>query len=53
MNLNLTFFTLAAESTRDIVRAAARSVGSLKDAEFDIRFNPDVFSEGIKHACSD
>lgn len=42
-----------AESTRDIVREAAQSVGSLKDAEFDIRFNPDVYSNGIKHACSD
>ena len=25
------------------------AVGSLKDTEFDIRFNPDVYSPGIKH----
>lgn len=45
-------YFLVAESTRDIVKAAAKSVGSLKEAEFDIRFNPDVFSDGIQHACS-
>lgn len=25
------------------------AVGSLKDEEFDIRFNPDVYSPGIRH----
>ena len=38
------------ESTKDIVRRAAMAVGSLKETEFDIRFNPDVFSPGVKHA---
>jgi len=38
------------ESTKDIVRKAAMAVGSLKETEFDIRFNPDVFSPGVKHA---
>merc|ERR1719188_2243490 len=38
------------ESTKDIVRRAALAVGSLKETEFDIRFNPDVFSPGVKHA---
>ncbi len=37
------------DSTKEIVRKAAQSVGSLKDNEFDIRFNPDVFSPGVKH----
>lgn len=27
-------------------------MGSLKDGEFDIRFNPDVYSPGIKHSES-
>lgn len=37
------------ESTKEIVRKAAMAVGSLRDAEFDVRFNPDVFSPGVKH----
>jgi protein TIF31 len=37
------------ESTKNIVKTAAVAVGSLKDTEFDIRFNPDVYSPGIKH----
>uniref|UniRef100_A0A8D8TJC4 Clustered mitochondria protein homolog n=1 Tax=Cacopsylla melanoneura TaxID=428564 RepID=A0A8D8TJC4_9HEMI len=41
------------ESTKEIVAKAARSVGSLKDCEFDIRFNPDVFSPGVKHGDSE
>ncbi|XP_077511664.1 clustered mitochondria protein homolog isoform X2 [Amblyomma americanum] len=39
-----------AETQKDVVAKAARGVGSLKDTEFDIRFNPDVFSPGVKHA---
>lgn len=31
------------------MRKAATAVGSLKDTEFDIRFNPDVFSPGVRH----
>ena len=41
------------ESTKDIVRKASQAVGSLKETEFDIRFNPDVFSPGVRHAPSD
>ncbi|XP_022920942.1 clustered mitochondria protein homolog isoform X1 [Onthophagus taurus] len=37
------------ESTKNIVKTAAVAVGSLKDTEFDIRFNPDVYSPGIRH----
>lgn len=43
------FLILVEESTKEIVRTAALAVGSLKDTEFDIRFNPDVFSPGINH----
>lgn len=38
------------ESTKEIVRRAATAVGSLREAEFDVRFNPDVFSPGVKHS---
>ena len=30
------------DSTKEIVKKAANAVGSLKETEFDIRFNPDV-----------
>ena len=33
----------------DIVRRAAAAVGSLKPAEFELRFNPDAFSPGVRH----
>lgn len=42
------------DNTKDIVKKAAVAVGSLKETEFDIRFNPDIHSEGVKHAdCED
>lgn len=41
------------DSTKEIVRKAALAVGSLKDSEFDIRFNPDVYSESVKHSDVD
>lgn len=37
------------ESTKEIVRKAATAVSSLKETEFDIRFNPDVFSPQVRH----
>lgn len=37
------------ESTKEIVRKASAAVGSLKETEFDIRFNPDVLSPGVRH----
>ncbi|XP_038210075.1 clustered mitochondria protein homolog, partial [Zerene cesonia] len=40
------------ERSRAVVAAAARAVASLKESEFDVRFNPDVYSPGIKHAAS-
>lgn len=38
------------ENTKDIIKKAASAVGSLKESDFDIRFNSDVFSPGVKHA---
>lgn len=35
--------------SKEMVRRACEAVGSLKEFEFDIRFNPDVFSPGIRH----
>lgn len=37
------------ESTKEIVRRAAAAVGSLREAEFDVKFNPDVYSPGVHH----
>ena len=31
------------------MKKAATAVGSLKETEFDIRFNPDVYSPGVVH----
>lgn len=41
------------DNTKEIVKKAAIAVGSLKETEFDIRFNPDIHSEGVKHAPSE
>lgn len=49
--LLITIFAVE-ESTKNIVKTASIAVGSLKDTEFDIRFNPDVYSPGIKHCES-
>lgn len=38
-----------AADSKDVVKRACIAVGSLKETEFDIRFNPDVFSPGIRH----
>ena len=37
------------DSTKQIVQKAAQTVGSLKETEFDIMFNPDMFSSGLVH----
>ena len=37
---------------QEAVKNASRLVGSHSDTEFDIRFNPDVFSPGVKHEAS-
>ncbi|KAH9517025.1 hypothetical protein DERF_007725 [Dermatophagoides farinae] len=41
------------QNTKEIIRKAANDVGSLSDSEFDIRFNPDIFSPGVVHADND
>lgn len=41
-----------AADSKDVVKRACAAVGSLKESEFDIRFNPDVFSPGIRHIDS-
>lgn len=41
------------DSTKEIVKKAAQAVGSLRDTEFDIRFNPDVYSPGVVHPESE
>lgn len=46
----LNFVITVEESSRDIVRKAARAVGSLSESEFNLTFNPDVFQEHVKHA---
>lgn len=35
--------------SKEVVKRACEAVGSLKEYEFDIRFNPDVYSPGIRH----
>ncbi|XP_013164732.1 PREDICTED: clustered mitochondria protein homolog isoform X2 [Papilio xuthus] len=43
--------TDSSDRSRAVVASAARAVASLKESEFDVRFNPDVYSAGIKHAA--
>lgn len=37
------------ENTKDIIKKASAAVGSLKEADFDVRFNLDAFSPGVIH----
>ena len=39
--------------SKNVVKKACAAVGSLKENEFEIRFNPDVFSGGIRHVDSE
>jgi hypothetical protein len=50
--LFLYLFAAVEESTKEIVKRAAAAVGSLKETEFVVRFNPDVYSPGVKHVDS-
>ncbi|XP_066302622.1 clustered mitochondria protein homolog isoform X3 [Branchiostoma lanceolatum] len=36
-------------ASREVINTACRAIGSLSDSEFDVRFNPDVFSPGVTH----
>ncbi|XP_071789622.1 clustered mitochondria protein homolog [Asterias amurensis] len=40
---------LTDSSHKEVIAKASKAAGSLVDTEFDIRFNPDVFSEGVTH----
>ncbi|KAF7489179.1 Clustered mitochondria -like protein [Sarcoptes scabiei] len=50
---NLSGTSIVGYNTKEIVRKAALDVGSLSETEFDIRFNPDIFSYGVLHADAD
>lgn len=41
------------ESTKEIVKKAALAVCSLKETEFDVRFNLDAYSPGVRHVDQD
>lgn len=45
--------TIAAKLQADAVRSAAKHVGSYSESEFDIRFNPDIFSPDLNFDQSD
>lgn len=45
--------TDSSDISADAIKSAAKAVGSINDAEFDIRFNPDIYAPGIKHASSE
>uniref|UniRef100_A0A8C5LUA4 Clustered mitochondria protein homolog n=1 Tax=Leptobrachium leishanense TaxID=445787 RepID=A0A8C5LUA4_9ANUR len=34
--------------SREVIRKACQAVGSISDSTFDIRFNPDIFSPGVR-----
>ncbi|XP_053313141.1 clustered mitochondria protein homolog [Spea bombifrons] len=34
--------------SREVIRKACQAVGSISDTSFDIRFNPDIFSPGVR-----
>lgn len=38
------------EYAKSIIKKAAADIGSLDDTEFEIAFNPDIFSPTVKHA---
>jgi hypothetical protein len=51
MSLNCLDWSFLLESTTvKAIRQAATSVCSLSETEFDIRFNPDIFSPSVKHS---
>lgn len=44
------FFSFSESDAVKAIRQAAITVCSLSETEFDIRFNPDVFSPSVRHA---
>jgi hypothetical protein len=41
------FTFLVEDNSREIIQSACRSIGSVKDNEFDVRFNPDIFQPHV------
>ncbi len=35
------------DNSREIIQSACRSIGSVKDNEFDVRFNPNLFQPHV------
>ncbi len=40
-------YLLVEDNSREIIQSACRSIGSVKDNEFDVRFNPDLFQPHV------
>ena len=38
---------LVEDNSREIIQSACRAIGSVKDNEFDVRFNPDLFQPHV------
>lgn len=45
--------TDAGDISSDAIKSASKAVGSINEAEFDVRFNPDIYAPGTKHAPSE
>ncbi|PFX18364.1 Clustered mitochondria protein-like [Stylophora pistillata] len=45
--------TDAGDISSDAIKSASKAVGSISESEFDVRFNPDIYAPGIKHAPSE
>lgn len=40
-------YLIVEDNSREIIQSACRSIGSTKDNEFDVRFNPDLFQPHV------
>lgn len=45
--------TGGSDISAEAIKLSAKAAGSMSDSEFDVRFNPDVYAPGIKHASSE
>jgi hypothetical protein len=45
--MNYFIHVLVEDNSREIIQSACRSIGSVKDNEFDVRFNPDLFQPHV------
>ncbi|XP_029199165.2 clustered mitochondria protein homolog [Acropora millepora] len=45
--------TGGSDISAEAIKLSAKAAGSISDSEFDVRFNPDVYAPGIKHASSE